>query len=85
MQSRKILKVGLINLFLLVAILSLVEGLSSILLLFYRINKVQPIAEIRHTQYDQLLGWVNLPNVNLPNMYGEGIYFRTNSQSFRNN
>ncbi len=72
-NGRKIIKVGLINLLLLVAILSLVEGLSSILLLFYRINKVQPIAEIRHTQYEQLLGWINLPNVNLPNMYGEGM------------
>ncbi|MDJ0518252.1 MAG: hypothetical protein QNJ74_19045 [Trichodesmium sp. MO_231.B1] len=85
MQSRKIIKVSLINLLLLVAILSLVEGLSSILLLFDKISKVQPMSEIRHTQYDELLGWVNIPNVDIPNMYGEGIYFRTNSQSFRNN
>lgn len=28
---------------------------------------------------------MNLPNVNIPNMYGEGIYFQTNSQSLRNN
>ncbi|MDY7003946.1 MAG: hypothetical protein SWX82_08295 [Cyanobacteriota bacterium] len=43
------------------------------------------MSEIRHTQYDELLGWVNLPNVNIPNMYGQGIYFQTNSQSLRNN
>ncbi|MGK7922559.1 MAG: hypothetical protein AB4080_21390 [Trichodesmium sp.] len=84
-QSRKIIKVGLINLFLLVAILSLVEGLSSILLMFYRISKVQPITETRHTQYDELLGWINIPNLDIPNMYGEGIYFKTNSQALRNN
>ncbi len=48
-QSRKILKISLINLLLLVAILSLVEGLSSILLLFDKISKVQPMSEIRHT------------------------------------
>ncbi len=84
-QSRKIIKVSLINLLLLVVILSLVEGLSSILLLFNKISKVQPMSEIRHTQYDELLGWVNIPNVDIPNMYGEGIYFKTNSQSFRNN
>ncbi|NEQ35404.1 MAG: hypothetical protein F6K40_03400 [Okeania sp. SIO3I5] len=43
------------------------------------------MSEIRHTQYDELLGWVNIPNVDIPNMYGEGIYFKTNSQSLRNN
>ncbi|MEM1171303.1 MAG: hypothetical protein AAGJ08_20030 [Cyanobacteria bacterium P01_H01_bin.35] len=84
-QSRKIIKVGLINLVLLIAILSLVEGLSSILLLFNKISKVQLITEIRHTQYDRLLGWINIPNIDIPNLYGEGIYFKTNSQSFRNN
>ncbi|NEO56706.1 MAG: hypothetical protein F6K54_28700 [Okeania sp. SIO3B5] len=84
-QSRKIIKVSLINLLLLVVTLSLIEGLSSILLLFYQISKVQPISEIRHTKYDELLGWVNIPNADIPNMYGQGIYFRTNSQSFRNN
>ena len=84
-QSRKIIKVSLINLLLLVVILSLVEGLSSIFLMFYRISKIQPMSEIRHTQYDELLGWVNIANVDIPNMYGEGIYFKTNSQSFRNN
>ncbi len=83
-NCRKIIKVGLINLLLLVVILSLVEGLSSILLLFYKISKVQPITETRHTQYDELLGWINIPNIDIPNMYGEGIYFKTNSQSFRN-
>ncbi|NEQ75624.1 MAG: hypothetical protein F6K23_22785 [Okeania sp. SIO2C9] len=84
-QTKKILKIVSINLILCLSILSLVEGLSSIILLFYKISKVQPISEIRHTQYDELLGWVNIPNADIPSMYGQGIYFRTNSQSFRNN
>ncbi|NEQ75625.1 MAG: hypothetical protein F6K23_22790 [Okeania sp. SIO2C9] len=84
LQTKKIIKIVSINLILIVVILSLVEGLSSILLMFYKISKVQPRPETRHTQYDELLGWVNIPNVDIPNMYGEGIYFQTNSQSFRN-
>ncbi|NEQ38464.1 MAG: hypothetical protein F6K40_20210 [Okeania sp. SIO3I5] len=83
-QTPKIIKIVSINLILIVAILSLLEGLSSILLLFYRISKVQPRPRISHSQYDELLGWVNIPNVDIPNKYGEGIYFKTNSQSFRN-
>jgi hypothetical protein len=30
------------------------------------------------------LGWVNLPNVDLPDMYGPRIFLRTNAQRFRN-
>ena len=84
-QTKKIIKIVSINLILIVAILSLVEGLSSILLMFYRISTIQPNPAHLYAQYDELLGWVNIPNVDIPNMYGEGIYFRTNSQSFRNN
>ena len=43
------------------------------------------VAERRHTQYDPDLGWVNEPNIDIPDMYGPGIYLRTNSQGFRNN
>ncbi|MGB3511349.1 MAG: hypothetical protein WBA93_19355 [Microcoleaceae cyanobacterium] len=83
-QSRKIIKIGLINLILFLAILIFIEGLSSILWVFYKISKTQPMTETRHTQYDELLGWINIPNIFIPNMYGEEIYFQTNSQSLRN-
>ena len=43
------------------------------------------IAERRHTKYDPDLGWVNGPNIHIPNMYGPGVYLKTNSQGFRNN
>ncbi len=45
----------------------------------------KPLAERLHTGYDPLLGWVNLPNVYIKDMYGDGKYLKTNGQSFRNN
>jgi hypothetical protein len=40
-------------------------------------------AEQAHAEYDELLGWVNRPNVHLPDLYGPGIGFRSNTQRFR--
>ena len=37
-----------------------------------------------YTQFDKELGWVTIPNVYLENLFGPGIYFRSNSQGFRN-
>jgi len=36
-----------------------------------------------HTRYDQELGWVNKPDMDIPDMYGSGISLKTNSQGFR--
>lgn len=36
-----------------------------------------------HIRRDELLGWGNMPNVVIPNMYGPGVYLRTNSQGLR--
>src|SRR5580693_296090 len=47
-------------------------------------QRLSPIAERVHTQYDAELGWVNSPNVTVPDMYGPGIGFHTNAQGFRN-
>ena len=41
-------------------------------------------AERLHTEYDPLLGWINKPNVSIDDMYGPGIFLRTNGQRFRN-
>src|SRR5262249_22686948 len=41
-------------------------------------------AERVHTQYDPELGWVNVPNVFIPSLYGPGVSLRTNAQGFRN-
>ena len=43
------------------------------------------MAERIHTRYDDLLGWVNMENVVLRDLYGKGVYLRTNSQGFRAN
>ena len=44
-----------------------------------------PLAERRHTKYDPDLGWVNEANVHIRDMYGPGVYLRTNGQGFRAN
>ena len=36
-----------------------------------------------HVQRDELLGWGNVPGVFIPDMYGPGVYLRTNSQGIR--
>jgi hypothetical protein len=62
--------------------MALLEGASSLVLFIHRLR---PPAERIHTEYDSLLGWVNKPNVHIPDLYGPGIYLRTNAQRFRNN
>ena len=66
-------------------ILVVVEGLASYMLTVHDIMATYPLAERLHTKYDSVLGWVNEKNVDIKDMYGPGIYLRTNSQGFRNN
>jgi hypothetical protein len=42
------------------------------------------IAERIHTRYDRELGWINIPNLFVRDMYGTGVSLRTNAQGFRN-
>lgn len=69
--------------FIILVTLALLEGTVSFLLLCYEFLTTYPVAERLHTQYDADLGWVSKPNVHIPDMYGEGISLRTNSQGFR--
>ncbi len=62
----------------------LAEGAASVYYAFRAAFATPPVAESLYTAYDPELGWVNLPNVYLPNMYGPGKFLRTNSQRFRN-
>ncbi len=39
--------------------------------------------ERRHAQYDEELGWVGIPNLHLPDLYGKDHYLRTDSRGFR--
>jgi hypothetical protein len=71
-----------------IAGLVLLEGVSSTLLFgreVIRAIRQGDIAESRHTRYDSLLGWVNMPNRFVPDVYGPGMYVRTNGQGFREN
>lgn len=66
-------------------LLLLFEGAASTYYSFRNSFVAPPVAESLYTQYDRELGWINLPNVYLPNMYGPGKFLRTNAQRFRNN
>ena len=61
------------------AMLCFIEGFCSVISVFSR-----PVAEPAHTRYDEQLGWINQPNLSVPNLYGPGIWFKTNSRSTRN-
>ena len=43
----------------------------------------EPLREQRHCEYDADLGWMNLPNVRIEDLYGPGTSYTTNSQRFR--
>ncbi|MDY6806290.1 MAG: hypothetical protein SXA11_21140, partial [Cyanobacteriota bacterium] len=84
-KTKQYFKIGTINLLVFVGLFTLIEGLASTILMVYKISQVRPMTETSHTEYDELLGWINLPNASFPNLYGPGIDFQTNSQRFRNN
>lgn len=72
------------NIFALALLLLLIEGAASYLLFAREAMTTVPLAEREHTKYDPVLGWSNIPGVNIPDMYGPGIHLQTNSQGFRN-
>jgi hypothetical protein len=64
-------------------LLALLEGAASLLLAAHEIARTPSVPEHRHAEHDELLGWVNVPDVNLPNAYGPGVAVRTSAQRFR--
>lgn len=74
----------LVNVVLLFLLFALMEGAASLLFIGNEIVRTSAVPEHQHAEYDELLGWVNLPNVDLPDMYGPGVAVRTNGQRFRN-
>ena len=57
------------------------EGFSSFIL-FTR--NALPFSESRHTKYDSLLGWSNIPGFQEKNFYGKHKNLTINQQGFRN-
>jgi hypothetical protein len=74
---------ALLNIVLIAMALLTIEGLSSIVLFGMAVANVKTLAERRHTRYDALLGWSNIPNIYLKDMYGPGVSLRINGQGFR--
>jgi hypothetical protein len=73
-------------LFVCALMVALFEGFTSLLLFvfYFRAHKTI-LAETVHTRFDRELGWVSIPNFYSKNMYGSGVYLKTNSKGFRNN
>jgi len=80
----RIFRLLIVNLAVLVLLVGLLEGFSSLGLFAYSfLSDPLPLARA-HTRYDPELGWVSRPDQDIPDMYGSGIGLRTNSQGFRN-
>lgn len=73
-----------VNILIFLALLVLLEGISSYLLFLRDVSKTGALAERRYTEYDAELGWASVPNVDIPNLYGPGIGVTINSRGFRN-
>jgi len=65
-------------------LLVLIEGLAGYAYVARRISSYRNIWVQGNVGFDSDLGWSNIPNVYLPNLFGPGVYFRSNSQGFRN-
>jgi hypothetical protein len=72
------------NLLALAVLLVFVEGLASFLLLGLDLTRLFVPPYRRHTQYDPELGWVDRPDVRIPDLYGPGASLTTNHAGFRN-
>lgn len=67
-------------------LLFVLEGMAGIatsvrILSTYHVTSMD--AEQVHAEYDSLLGWINKPDLALPDLYGPGARFTTNAQRFR--
>lgn len=65
------------------AVLVLVEGVSSVVYIAVRLFRDRALAEERYTRYDPDLGWVSEPGTHIPDMYGPGVFLRIGAQGFR--
>src|SRR5574339_619997 len=84
-MKRKLFGLIVVNVALIMLLSFIVEGMASYIYLTHDLMTTYYLAERRHAKHDANLGWVNQPNIYIPDMYGSGIYLRTNGQGFRNN
>lgn len=80
--ARRLARLAL-NLGLALAAVAVLEGLASLALLAWDVGTTPRLGETHHTRYDPELGWVNVPSLSLPDMYGAGLSLTTNARGFR--
>ena len=68
-----------------IAAFILLEGGSSLVLFANDLRHARLSANVQppNATYDSLLGWTNLPNFSMENLYGPGASLHTNSSGFR--
>jgi hypothetical protein len=79
----RIVRLIAVNLAVLAVILIAIEGLAGYLSFANALAHAPDLAERRHTRYDAELGWSNVPNTSIANMYGPGVRLHINGQGFR--
>jgi hypothetical protein len=88
-RMRRWLVRGLIMTAITFVLFALVEGGSSLLILVYdftatRVELAADSSADAFDQFDPQLGWTNIPNTHIPDMFGAGRYIRINSRGLRN-
>ena len=85
MKFRKFILNLLLTVLVIALTVAVLEGFASIFIFLREVvsNPAPLVAERKHTEYDELLGWINIPDLYIKDMYGPGVYLETNSQSFR--
>src|SRR6185295_9147020 len=82
--ARFALKLIAVNVLVFITAALVLEGLASTVFVLNRLWKTAPLAERLYTKYDSDLGWTNVPNAVVRNLFGPGIDVVINSQGFRN-
>jgi hypothetical protein len=81
---RKTLKTAAATLLLLMLLLAVIEGFASYALILRNFSSGENApAKKQYTTYDAELGWVNKRNLYIADVYGPGIYVRTDARGFR--
>ena len=79
---RQFVKIVVINVLVIFALLFIIEGMVS----YFTIGQTffnQKISERKHTQYDEELGWINLPSIFISDMYSKEDPLTINAQRYR--
>jgi hypothetical protein len=85
-SSSSLVRIGLLNVAFLILLLAALEGVASLSLFAWTVvSTLRDHANWDSAVYDADLGWVNAPNLYRPDVYGRGLYVRTNRQGFRDN